>query len=377
MLTYKGKFNSANVMIDEIDETTVTQIYNFLNNPAFENTTIVIMPDCHAGAGAVIGYTAKLNNFIIPNLIGVDIGCGIESFNLGPQEVDFAKLDEFVRLRIPSGFETRTDKLNLPQELLTQVAALAKKMKSEERLDRYVKSIGTLGGGNHFIELDKDPAGNVWLTIHSGSRRFGMDVAGHHQFKAKELMREMFGGAAFRDLEFLPMDKGGTEYIEDMKIAQGYAVLNRLHMARLIIEEFFKQKHNDVEVIRSIHNYINFEDNVLRKGAISAHAGQRLVVPLNMRDGIIVGAGQGNASWNVSAPHGAGRVYSRRKAKAELSLEEFQKEMTGVWSSCIAKETLDESPMAYKNKQKIIDSIGDNVKIEFIMKPIYNFKATE
>jgi len=379
MLTYTGKYNSANVMIDDIDETTVAQIYSFLNHPAFGNTYIAIMPDCHAGAGAVIGYTAKMNNYVIANLVGVDIGCGIEAFNLGQIEVDFAKLDGFIRENIPSGFHVRSDKQQIDTNLLEELPAMIVDICCNIGSDstRALKSIGTLGGGNHFIELDKDATGNIWLLVHSGSRKFGLDIAGYHQKRAKELMREMFIGAAYKDLEFLPIDKGGKEYLTDMKVAQRYALMNRYFMVKQIIEEFFKQEYSKLESVKSVHNYINFSDNILRKGAISAHEGERVIIPLNMRDGTIIGTGKGSAKWNMSAPHGAGRIYSRSRAKRELQLDEFQKEMVGVWSSCVSKDTLDESPMAYKDKQKIIDAIGESVTIDFIMKPVYNFKAVE
>jgi RNA-splicing ligase RtcB len=378
MLTYTGKHNSANVMIDDIDETTVTQIYSFLNHPAFGNTYIAIMPDCHAGAGAVIGYTAKMNSYVIPNVVGVDIGCGIEAFNLGQIEVDFAKLDVFIRENIPSGFHIRDNEIQIDGVLRNNIQKVCICCGMKANIDRVLRSIGTLGGGNHFIELDKDAKNNLWLIVHSGSRKFGLDTAVSHQQRAKELMIEMFlGASAYKDLEFLPIDKGGQQYLDDMKVAQEYAAVNRYHMARIIIEEFFKQEYSKLESVKSVHNYINFSDNILRKGAISAHEGERVIIPLNMRDGTIIGTGKGSAKWNMSAPHGAGRIYSRSRAKRELQLDEFQKEMVGVWSSCVSKDTLDESPMAYKDKQKIIDAIGESVTIDFIMKPVYNFKAVE
>jgi RNA-splicing ligase RtcB len=232
------------------------------------------------------------------------------------------------------------------------------------------------GGGNHFIELNLDPDGNTWLVVHSGSRKFGLDIATYHQQRAKALMKEMFIGDAYRQLEFLPIDKGGQEYLADMSIAQDYARINRWYMARLMGEDYFGIDLRDTERIMTTHNYINFQDNIVRKGAISAHKGESVVIPLNMRDGSIVATGKGNSKWNFSAPHGAGRILSRKKAKAQLSVEKFEEEMEGVWTSCINKDTLDESPMAYKDKQIILDIIDETASVEFIMKPIYNFKGS-
>ena len=375
MLTYKGKYNSANVMTDIVDEATVTQIYNFLNHPAFADTYIAIMSDVHCGMGCVIGYTAKMNNYVISSVIGVDIGCGVDAYSLGQRPADFEALDKFIRENIPSGSRVRGKTLDIGNALLYDIEKICKKIEADENYVRL--GIGTLGGGNHFIELDKDDAGNLWLLLHSGSRRFGMEIATYHQRKAKALMKEMFIGAAYHDLEFLPMNNGGKEYLQDMTVAQEYAEANRHNMAKIILEGFFGVDVDQVPSIKSVHNYINFSDNIIRKGAISAHEGEKVIIPLNMRDGAIIGTGKGNAKWNFSAPHGAGRNYSRKRAKAELSLDQFQKEMVGVWSSCVSQHTLDESPMAYKNKDEILATLDETVTVDTIIKPVYNFKAVD
>lgn len=374
MLVYKGKYNFAKIMVDEIDEETVKQIYNFLNHPAFKGTKIRIMPDTHAGAGAVIGYTATMNEYVIPNVVGVDIGCGIEAYNVGQNPIDFQRLDDFIRENIPSGFSINEKEPYIEASLKEKIIKTAEKIQSD-KLERFLNSIGTLGGGNHFIEVDRDPEGNFWLVIHSGSRNFGLQVANYHQNKAKELMKKMFIGQAYKNLEFLPIENGGKEYLEDMVIAQEYARENRKIMAETLLSGFFDQTGIHCENIKTVHNYINFEDRIVRKGAISAHVGERLLIPLNMRDGTIVATGKGNPDWNFSAPHGAGRLFSRKKAKVEFTEEQFKNEMQDVWSSCVGSKTLDEAPMAYKNKEIIISAISATATLDFIMKPVYNFKG--
>jgi len=380
MITYKGKYNFANVMLDEVEETTEQQIRGFLNHPAFAHTYIAIMPDCHAGAGAVIGYTAKMNEYIIPNVCGVDIGCGLEAVNLGKVErvshlALFQHLDSFIKKRIPSGFARRREPpISKYDQSVVDIIQLANKLDLDSC--DVLCQLGTLGGGNHFIEIDRDPEDNYWLVIHSGSRNFGLKIATYYQDRAKELMKKMFiEKEEYKNLEFLPLDMGGNEYIEAMKIAQGFASSNRKLMAKMILEGVFSLDMDKVEQIESVHNYINFEDNIIRKGAISAQKGERVVIPFNMKDGVSVGVGKGNSAWNYSAPHGAGRILSRKKAKETLTMEEYKSEMEGIYTSCISQDTLDESPMAYKSKDLIINAIAETVDIEFLMKPVYNFKS--
>jgi len=381
MQTFRGKYNSANVMIDELDQETISQIYSFLNHPAFANTYIAIMPDTHAGAGAVIGYTAKMNEYVIPNVVGVDIGCGVLAYPLGITDIDFKKLDQFIKKNVPSGFNIRsTDEKMIigkkPRDYFrTADDVLDLAGKTGQEREKVIGSIGTLGGGNHFIEIDKTDEGQFWLLIHSGSRNFGLRVANYYQGKAKELLKTMFVGAdAYKNLEYLPVGFGAEEYLEAMRIAQDYARLNRGVMAQVIMN-FFGESAWNSEAIETVHNYINFEDKIIRKGAVSAHEGERLVIPFNMRDGVIVCKGKGNKKWNYSAPHGAGRILSRRKAKETLSMEEFKSVMEGIYTTTATKDTLDESPMAYKDKDVIIEAIQETVEIEFFMKPVYNFKA--
>jgi len=377
MLQYDGKYNKAIVMLDEIEENLVSQLYTFLNHPAFKGGHIAIMRDAHVGMGTCIGFTKKMNEYVIPNVIGVDIGCSIDSYNLGQIQLDdkdFKAFDDFIRKYVPSGFQIR-DRIKLkeiPSDLLIQINHIIDKIKMDPK--RVKHSIGTLGGGNHFIELNKDPKENIWLTVHSGSRNFGKQICDYHQNKAKELMRTMFVGAAYRNLEFLPLEHGGDLYIKDMYVAQEYAALNRKNMVKRMTKNFF-----DIEPIDSIltvHNYISPKDNIVRKGAISAHEGEKVLIPLNMRDGVIVGTGKGNPKWNYSAPHGAGRIHSRAKAKELLSLSKMKSDMKGVWSNSISRSTLDEAPDAYKDSQFIIDSLDEIVDIDFVMKPIFNFKAS-
>ncbi len=382
MQTFRGKYNSANVMIDELDQETISQIYSFLNHPAFAHTYIAIMPDCHAGAGAVIGFTAKMNEYVIPNVVGVDIGCGVLAYPLKVESIDFKALDKYIKQNVPSGFNIRsTDEKMVtgkkPKDYIGKsdqdILDLAGKTGQDQ--SKVIGSIGTLGGGNHFIEIDKTDEGQYWLLIHSGSRNFGLRVANHYQGKAKELLKTMFVGAdAYKNLEYLPVGFGAEEYLEAMNLAQLYAKMNRGVMAEVILK-FFDQSAWDTNAIESVHNYINFEDKIVRKGAVSAHLGERLLIPFNMRDGVAVCVGKGNTKWNESAPHGAGRILSRRKAKETLSMDEFKSEMEGIYTTTATQETIDESPMAYKDKETIVQAIGETVDIEFMMKPVYNFKA--
>lgn len=370
MITITGKYNSAKVMIDNVDGDTISQIYTMLNNPAFRDTNIAIMPDCHVGAGAVVGFTMKMNEFIVPSVIGVDIGCGIEAYNLGrPKKLKLEKLDEFIRKHIPTGPCIRKEAIT-ESDLFYETAHKLKLRHSD-----VLKAIGTLGGGNHFIEVDKDEEGNYWLVIHTGSRNFGYEVAVYHQGKAKKLMKEIYTGSAYTGLEYLPMEKGGLEYIEDMQLAQNYASLNRKAIASILIEDFFKLDYQEVESIKTVHNYIDMESKIIRKGAISAKEGERVIIPFNMSFGCLIGVGKGNPEYNCSAPHGAGRVMSRSAARDKISLEIFQKSMKGIYSSTVNSKTIDEAPMAYKRPKAILENITAAVEEEFFIKPIYNFKS--
>ncbi len=424
-ININGKYSEALIYSDNVEQDTLSQIYKITCHPATIKADIRIMPDVHLGAGICIGFTAKLTDKVVPNWIGVDIGCGVITYNLGKIDIDYQSLDNFIRNNIPSGRKVRNKRYkNLDdvvymirekdhtfspyKEFMHTFEDLVKKL--EEDFHRTVNSLGTLGGGNHFIEIDRDQSGNNWLTIHSGSRHFGLKVAKYHQNKAKKFIeskRKNYGkliaserrkkGEQNVDTElikryeterkeyigipsdsaFLPLQEGGDLYLKDMKTAQEYAKINRRVMAKHIIEDYLGLNMKDLEEIESVHNYINFKDNIIRKGAISAYKNEKVIIPLNMRDGLIVGSGKSNKDWNYSAPHGAGRVYSRSKARKTLSLEEFRKEMDGIWTSSISHSTIDESPMAYKDAGEIITHLKQTVDIETIMVPVYNFKAPD
>ncbi len=372
VITLKGKYNKAFVFTDDIDSETRKQIEATLNHPAFTETEIRIMPDCHAGAGSVVGFTSKLNNFIIPNVVGVDIGCGIYSYNLGKIKTDFDLLDNFIRKKIPHGFGIRENIYTKNNELnifFDELIPVVEMMNLE--ITKIEKSIGSLGGGNHFIELGKDNNNDIWLTVHSGSRNFGLQVATFYQEKAKEIVRDQKIDLP-KGTEYLSMDLGGKEYLSSMNIAQKLAHFNRVIMAEQIIE--FLRVDVKREVF-SIHNYIDFKDKIIRKGAIRAYENEPLVIPFNMRDGLIIGKGKGSEKWNFSAPHGAGRIMSRTKAKKSVNLNEFKKSMKGIYTTCVNKSTLDESPFVYKDMNDILKSINETVEIELSVKPLYNFKA--
>jgi RNA-splicing ligase RtcB len=415
----QGKYGKAIVYTEEIEAEAISQIISLLSQPMAQDANVRIMPDCHAGAGCVIGYTAKLTDKIVPNLIGVDIGCGVIAWKLGKRSMvgeKFDKLDEFIRDRIPSGREIHENAIDhtvieqVFQSLNTGmhfnlfrdgIKSVCKN--THQEYDYVWPSLGSLGGGNHFIEVDKDDHDVLWLVIHSGSRNFGAKIAKFHQEAAKksinrdfvekeierikkEFTRSQYATEIAKIRKSVPKIPSGLEYLEgekakqyfnDMHYAQIYAQLNRRLMGHIILSKFYKIK--DADIVESVHNYINFQDQILRKGAISAHAGEKVIIPLNMADGIIIGTGKGNDEWNNSAPHGAGRAMSRSKAKATLSLEHFQETMRrkGVWTSTADKHTLDEAPQAYKKAEHIVKYLGDTVDIEVQMKPVYNYKSSE
>ena len=369
MLEFIGDYASCKVMIDNIETEAISQIYRFLNCPAFEGSTIVIQPDVHAGAGAVIGFTGTLTDKVIPNVIGVDTGCGVLAYKIG--QIDYnaellKNLDLHIRKTVPSGFSVHSDldrHIDSTSDDYRRVA-----LETDQDDGRVVRSLGSLGGGNHFIELDQDvTTKDIWLTIHSGARNFGLKVALFHQSKAVKTVGKGHG------LDWLEGDDA-EYYFQHLKIAQRYAAENRRIMAKRILQ-FFGVNIKNLESVESVHNYIDFNDRIIRKGAISAQKGQRVIIPWNMRDGLIIGRGLGNKEWNYSAPHGAGRVLGRGQAKRTLDMEEYKESMLGVWSSCVSQDTIDESPMAYKDCEMIKEAIKDTVDIELVLKPIYNFKA--
>jgi tRNA-splicing ligase RtcB len=390
MFTMQGKYASAVIMTELCDEATQQQIATFLNHPASQGSNVVIMPDTHAGAGCVIGLTMTLTDLIIPNLVGVDIGCGVEAYKLSSvshSKVDFADVDKWIHEVIPTGGTVREkvadwessikdgSKLSAAVQATVNKLATDPKIKIDER--RVYHSIGTLGGGNHFIEIDIDHNGDYWLVMHTGSRNFGYKIAMYHQNRAKEYISKKYNGAsAYNTLEFLPLDEGGSEYLADMKIAQKYAEANRHVIAQEIVHGYFGNALDEVACIKSVHNYISFDDKILRKGAIVANANEKCIIPLNMRSGCLLCTGKGNKSWNMSAPHGAGRTMSRGEAHRTLSVEDFVNEMMEgkIYTSCVGKNTLDEAPAAYKDPAMIMRSITGTVTINDHILPVYSFK---
>ncbi len=393
------------IFTDDIEQEAIDQINLLLEQKPFKDCKVRIMPDVHAGKGCVIGFTANLGDKVIPNIVGVDIGCGMLCVELGKIDLDLEKLDKVINENIPAGRNIREEKL-MDFYKINDLHCL-RELKETKKFNR---AIGTLGGGNHFIEVDIDEEGNKYLVIHTGSRNLGKQVADYYQNLAIELCsgkEEMFKRKeeiiktykeqgrkteiqkALKQLEAeykqnkpnLPNDlcylegKYREMYLHDMKICQEYAKINRQYIASEIISNMNIITNSLTPAFTTIHNYISFEDNIVRKGAIRANKGERVIIPINMRDGSIIAVGKGNKDWNNSAPHGAGRLMSRKKAKETFKLEEFKKSMADIYSTSVLEETIDEAPFAYKPMQEIIDNIQDTVEIEKIIKPIYNFKA--
>ena len=400
MIELNGKYNSAKVFTEVIEQDAITQIIAFCSQPVSAGSQIRIMPDVHAGAGCTIGTTMTITDKVIPNLVGVDIGCGMETVRLREKHIELQKLDKLIYGKIPSGFAIREkphrycEKINLAE------------LYCIEHIDplRAEKSIGTLGGGNHFIEADKGEDGSIYIVIHSGSRHLGVEVARYYQNEAyrrlnkssdkdvSELIARLKAEGKQKQIqsELKKLENTKTtdvpkhlaycegelfdRYIHDMKIVQQFAMLNRQAM----MDEIIKGMHvHAEEQFTTIHNYIDTETMILRKGAVSAAAGEKLLIPINMRDGSLICTGKGNPDWNCSAPHGAGRLMSRSQAKQSFTVSEYRKQMDGIYTTSVNAQTLDECPMAYKSMEDIVDNIGDTVEINEIIKPIYNFKAGE
>lgn len=391
------------IYTNNIEKEAVEQIDLLLQQEPFKSCKVRIMPDVHAGKGCVIGFTADLGDKVIPNIVGVDIGCGMLCVELGKIELDLKKLDDIVNDVIPAGRNIREHKL-LDFEYINELYCL----RELKEIKKFNRAIGTLGGGNHFIEVNEDDENNKYLVIHTGSRNLGKQVADYYQNLAIELCsgkEEMFSmkeeiiktykeqgrkseiQKALKELEKqykenkpnLPDElcyltgKYRGMYLHDMKICQEYASLNRKHIAKQILLNIGLSRN--FSNFETIHNYISFDDNIVRKGAISAKKGEKVLIPINMRDGSIIAIGKGNKDWNQSAPHGAGRIMSRHKAKEKFKLEEFKESMKDIYSTSVVEETIDEAPFVYKPMQEIIDNIKDTVEIEKIIKPIYNFKS--
>ncbi len=363
MFTIKGFYNDAIVYAhaSDVDQGAIDQIKELLSRPFVKDSTIRIMTDVHSGAGCVIGTTMTITDRVVPNLVGVDIGCGLEVVRLAEDTIDLAELDAFIHRNIPAGFKIR--EREHPYNDLIDLDAL--NARSALDLSRARLSIGTLGGGNHFIELNTDEDGNRYLVVHSGSRHIGLQVATHYQKIAEKGKRDPLAALEGADCE---------QYLFDMQIMQRYADLNRRAIADTIVEALAL---TPVDRFSTIHNYIDIEEMILRKGAVSAREGEALIIPLNMRDGSLLCIGKGNRQWNWSAPHGAGRLMSRREAKRTLSLKEYRALMQGIHTTSVSRATLDESPEAYKPLAQLLSHIGPTVEVVERIKVIYNFKAPD
>ena len=402
MMEIKGKISTALCYASVIEEEAIEQIRRMCDYPITEGAKIRIMPDVHSGKGCTIGTTMTVVDKAVPNIVGVDIGCGMYTVNLGKADIDLEKLDEAAHY-IPSGrnvWEGRVEKFDLTK------LRCYRELKETKWLER---SLGTLGGGNHFIEIDHAADGTNYLVIHSGSRNLGKQVADLYQRLAINLSRGYGDYLEKRDeiirsykeqgrrdeiqaaLKQLKWDvyEGETpipedlcylsglyleDYLHDVVICQRFARRNREKMAEILME---RSGIVGGEAFHTIHNYIDTDEMILRKGAIAAHKGEKILIPINMRDGSVLAIGKGNPEWNYSAPHGAGRLMSRTKAKNTLSMEEYQEEMKGIYTTSVNEKTLDEAPMAYKSLEDIIDVIKESVDVIDVMKPIYNFKASE
>ena len=402
MLEIKGKVNTAICYASVIEEEAIEQIRRMCDYEFTAGSKVRIMPDVHAGKGCTIGTTMTVIDKAVPNVVGVDIGCGMYTVNLGNIEIDFEKLDEACHY-VPSGmnvWQGRQEHFDLQQ------LRCFRELKDSKRLER---SLGTLGGGNHFIEVDKAADGTKYLVIHTGSRNLGKQVAEIYQRLAVDLNRGMENyfeqrdeiirtykeqgrrseiQAALKELfhqrevkeTSMPEDlcylygKYFEDYLADVEICQQFAKRNREMIAEIILN---RCGLTAIDAFHTIHNYIDTGEMILRKGAIAAHKGEKVLIPINMRDGSVLAVGKGNPEWNYSAPHGAGRVMSRAGARKSLSLEEYKKEMEGIYTTSVNEDTLDEAPMAYKSLSDIIDVIGESVEVFEVLKPIYNFKASE
>ena len=349
-----------------VEKEVYDQLDQLMSVDVFKDSRIRIMPDTHSGKGCVIGFTADLGNKVVPNLVGVDVGCGMYVLKLGKIDISkeaLASLDLFIRDNIPSGFSVNDSKHSVEFKRLKEMR-IYDQLKSVERIH---SAIGTLGGGNHFIELDIDSHSDIYLVIHTGSRNLGQQLAKYYQSLA---VKHCKGLEIPKDLCYIEGEQLG-DYLHDMKTCQGYAKQNREEIAKRILSFLGV---NVQESFHTVHNYIDFEDNIVRKGAIRCNNGEKVIIPLNMRDGSIIAIGKGNEDWNHSAPHGAGRLMSRNSARKSVQLSDFKSVMEGIFTTSVNENTLDESPMAYKDAKEIIDLVQDTADIIEVIKPIYNFK---
>lgn len=398
MFEIQGKYNNAKIFTDVVDQNAISQVIELCNQEFCKGSKIRLMPDIHAGAGCTVGTTMTITDKVVPNLVGVDIGCGMETVQISENNLDARKLDELIYKHIPSGFDIRKHPHIFNKSIDLTKLHCAKHCD----LNRATLSLGTLGGGNHFIEADKDSNGRIYIVVHSGSRHLGVEVAKYYQETAYKALNH----STEDDIKFLisslkaagkqneiqdAIIKSKTEYrttipkalayvsgqhfddyIHDMKIVQRFASLNRQAMLDEIINGLGLHV---IEQFTTIHNYIDMDSMILRKGAVSAKSDEKLLIPINMRDGSLICIGKGNRDWNFSAPHGAGRLMSRSAAKQAFSVNEFEKQMEGIYTTSVGISTIDECPMAYKRIDDIVENIVPTVDIVDLIKPIYNFKA--
>lgn len=373
MKTIHGVYTSAiiyhtNTIENSVDDYAIAQIKQLCDNKAFKDCKIRIMPDVHPGKVGTIGFTSTIGTAVIPNVIGVDIGCGVTVAAVKGRIKEYQKLDTVIRDQVPSGFSVRSNPHHKALNFDLQALRCFKHINEEKaRL-----SLGTLGGGNHFIELDVSDDGTTYLLIHSGSRHLGHEVTEHYLREGQKQLKEKGNWVPY-ELTYLKNELM-KDYLHDLAIVQDFASLNR----EIMVDEIVKgMKWKATGLVSCVHNYVDFRDvtPIIRKGAISARKGETVIIPINMKDGVIVGAGLGNADWNDSAPHGAGRIMKREDVKNSFTVSSYKKEMKGIYSSCINRETLDEAPFAYRSIDAISDAVKDTIQIQTILRPVYNFKA--
>ena len=397
-ITVKGKYNTAIIYTQNVEQSALQQIRRLCDFEPLAQSQIRIMSDVHAGVGCTIGTTMTIVDKVVPNMVGVDIGCGMRVVQLQAGAIDYPALDDYIRHHIRVGREIRDQLHGLVDQIDLGQLRCVRHIKRE----RAERSIGTLGGGNHFVEVDRDEQGTLYLVVHTGSRHLGVSVAAYYQNAAyqrlaargpaarNDLIDELRAQGRQADIEqqlarltpavTVPPELAYVEgdllqdYLHDMGITQRFASLNRQAIADDIVNGLGLGKTDEFE---TVHNYIDLQHNILRKGAVSAQKGEKLLIPLNMRDGALLCIGKGNPDWNYSAPHGAGRRYSRGKAKEALSMDEYRAQMQGIYTTSISRGTLDESPMAYKSMYDIIGNIRPTVTIQCRLTPTYNYKCCE
>ena len=365
MKTVKGIYAEAKIFTDDVEEYAEAQVRSICDNEIADGSTICMMPDIHPGKIAPIGLSMTIKDKVIPQLLGVDIGCGMTCVKLNRANAEFQKLDKVIRENVPSGFAVRKEPHHMAEEFSYEELHCV----SHINRNRAERSLGTLGGGNHFIELDRGSDGSMYLVVHTGSRHLGEEVTEYYTKLADRCLKEQGIEVSY----YMSYLEGGNKaaYLEDVRIIQHYAEWNR----QIIVREILKgMKWKAVEQFSVAHNYLD-DSGILRKGAVSARNGEKVIIPANMKDGIILGIGKGNAEWNYSAPHGSGRRLKREDVKDRHTVSEFKKEMKGIYSSCIGADTLDEAPFAYRSITEIVEQIKDTVEITEILKPVYNFKA--